>query len=250
MKILPINIGEMKFTDELKDGKGIRIARSFLQDLAIGFAKKSRKYFDVTSDLPYVYTEKQLHSILIPIIDKLSEAFLVEKPTERKKVIEKSSHGWIDYWVNYKNIIFLIELKYSCNGYSNISKLRNSSLKEWINANKQLDEIPNPKAFALNNETVIKIALQFNLTYTGSKKIQEFSIEDCIEVGDKIKASMAKEKLKPDFISNWYVHEDMIGPYEFEDDYQERYPYIHMFAKINQVSHLQIPKDNPQFKLN
>ncbi len=110
------NIGEIYFYDEIKDEANSRKSRKFLKRLFEDFAEKCKKYFDITEDLPYTYREKQLHSVLVPVIDNIADAILVEHPTSRKKRGYELSHGWIDYWVKCGNIIFLIELKHSYSG--------------------------------------------------------------------------------------------------------------------------------------
>lgn len=226
------NVGNIEFIDELTDGLGIRNSRDFLTKLSIEFAKKSRNYFNITGDLPYIYREQQLHSIIIPILDNIADAHLAECPTDRTKGSEVSSHGWIDYWVKYGNTIFLIELKHSYHGLSNTSGFRKKSLQEWETANEQLKNIPNHIDFKINpQDNVVKIALQFNTTYTGSKEEHYRSFKNCIDIGIQIKEILANDDLEPNFISNWHVHQDMLIEYEYMNGV-ERYPYVHMFAKV------------------
>lgn len=226
------NIGEIEFYDEIEDGIGSRNSREFLTQLFIDFSKKCRAYFDVTGDLPYIYREQQIHSVLVPVIDNIADAILVECPTNRKERGYESSHGWIDYWVKYGNTIFLIELKHSYNGLKS-NGFKEKSQEEWKTANKQLKQIPKKDIddFKINKkDNVVKIALQFNTTYTTAKD-NTFSFTDCENIGKKIMRSLDKNSLKPNFIAHWYIHEDMHVEYNYIKG-TEQYPYVHMLAKL------------------
>lgn len=85
------------------------------------------------------------------------------------------------------------------------------------------------KTFAVDSENILTIALQFNLTYSTSQKDKYYSLEECIDIGNKI--SNALSEPKPNFIFHWLIHTDMIKFY-YSDDKIEQYPYLHMFAHV------------------
>jgi len=226
------DIGQIEFYDEIEDGIGSRTSREFLKQLFVDFSKKCRTYFDVTGDLPYIYREQQIHSVLVPVIDNIADAILVECPTNRKDRGYDPSHGWIDYWVKYGNTIFLIELKHSYNGLKS-NGFKEKSKEEWKTANKQLKQIPKKDIddFKINKKNnVVKIALQFNTTYTTAKD-NNFSFTECENIGKKIMRSLDVNLLKPNFIAHWHIHKDMQVEYNYTNG-TEKYPYVHMLAKL------------------
>jgi len=226
------NDGEIIFYDEIEDE--LSSSREFLTRVFKEFSVKCIKFFEITDDLPYIYSEKQLHSILVPVIDNIADAILVEHPTSREiKESTTSSHGWIDYWVKSENIIYLIELKHSYSGLSDIVSFRKKLIDEWATANQQLEEIPkkNIGDFKINdNDNVIKIALQFNTTYANSND-SDFSIEKCEKIGNNIVENLDKDSVKPNFIAHWNIPNNMKTEYNYING-SEKYPYLHMFAKV------------------
>ena len=225
--------GKMSFNDNIDDGQGMRNAKKFLKDLSVEFAKRSRMFFDASdNDLPYIYREKQLHSILVPLLWDISDVVMTEAPTHRLSDSDKEEKfGWIDYWVKKGTTIFLIELKHSYFGYSS-NKLRDSSLQKWKDALEQIEKISDPESFA-KSENVVKIALNVITTYTSSS-IESNSIEECKDIYQRIENTFEKEKEKPDFVANWSVHNDMLLDYEY-DNGRECYPYVHIIAKVEPV---------------
>jgi hypothetical protein len=224
--------GTVKFVNEIDIGKNDQNYIGFLEKLFTKFVKKSKAYFDVTGELPYIYRERQLHSIIVPILDSISDAILVECPTSRKYRGYDPSHGWIDYWVKYGNTIFLIELKHSYHGLKS-QKLREQSVKEWNTANDQLKQVSNrdlPDFKVDENDIVVKMALQFNVTYTTASK-KTFSMEECDDIGENILMKSFGKKLKPNFLASWFVPEEMQKEF-YWDSSDEKYPYLHMFARL------------------
>ena len=233
MTMIIRNAGHINIIDNIADGLGMRNAKFLLHELSSEFTKKSRSFFDYTNDLPYIYREKQLHSIIIPILSNIADVVLTELPTNRKSEHNKNeTFGWVDYWVKLGNTIFLIELKHSYFGFKS-QQLRKSSLNKWSTAIEQINNIIDPHDFKINNkDNVVKIALNVITTFT-STNIKSNSIEECQEINEKIISSI-QNKLKPNFTANWTVHKDMLLPYEYLNG-TEYYPYVHIIAKVENV---------------
>ncbi len=229
----------IKVVEKVKDGKGSRNTNTFLKDLFEEFAKRSDYIFEITDgDLPYAYREKQLHSVLVPSIDYISDALIVEYPTDRKqRGRQMPSHGWIDYWVKYGNTVFLIELKHdyfglkvSRSGNENNKKLRKKTRKEWLCAIKHLEQIPkcDIEFFKCKDtKSVVKIALQFITSYTSSED-GRYSHDECDSITKIIQDSKHPDALKPNYIASWFVPKKMQKMYENG----ESYPYVHMVAQV------------------
>ena len=85
----------------------------FLTETLSEFARVSTKIYDTIDDLAFTYKEKQLSSIFLPTFFNLDYGAIQEVPTRRKKRGEKSSHGWLDYWVQKEEKwVYLIEVKH------------------------------------------------------------------------------------------------------------------------------------------
>lgn len=223
------DIGEVKCCIDIED-EALIPAKKFLKKLSLKFPKKCRNYFDATNEQVYIFSEIQLHTILAPIIDDISDAYLLECPTDRIKPGDsKSNSGWIDYWVLYEKNVFLIELKYSFSNVEEDTTYR-KILNEWSKANEQLENIPKDADFSIDKEPVTKIALQFNLTYDDSKEKEEYSLNNCIKIGNEIKSYLNSESKIPNFIFNWSVDESMIE--QKYDETVQKYPYIHLLARV------------------
>ncbi|WP_067175232.1 hypothetical protein [Sulfurospirillum sp. UCH001] len=222
---------KLMINSQLQDGIGVRNFKKFFEIFIEKFAQKSTKYFDITDDLLYIYREKQLNTVIAPILDEIATAFLCEYPTERKfsKKESDKSHGWIDYWVKDNSTIYLIELKHSYNGLQNDDVLKSSAIHNWKTAVDQLIQVKNDKNFTLNNENVLKIALIVVVTITSSKKKIVNNEEKC----EKIQALLVKElNLKNSFIvANLIPCDTMCKLYKYADG-EFSYPYIHIVAQI------------------
>lgn len=228
------NCGKINIEHSIEDGQGMRNAKSLLKDLSIEFAKRSRMFFDASGDLPYIYREKQLHSILVPALWDLSDLVMTELPVYRLSNSNKDKKfGWVDYLVKKGNTVFLIELKHSYFGY-HAKELRKTSLKEWNTAIEQINNIEKPEQFRINsNDNVVAIALNIITTYS-SNFHKSNSIKECINIyNEKIEETFSNDK--PDFVANWSVHKEMLVTYEYTNG-EESYPYVHIVAQVKPLS--------------
>lgn len=227
------NAGYINIVDSIPDGSGMRNSKKLLNELSKEFTIKSREFFDHTGDMPYIYREQQLHSVVVPILANIADVVLTELPTNRKiKNNIDETFGWVDYWVKLGSTIFLIELKHSYFGFKS-SSLRKSSLKEWSTAIKQIKNIVDPCNFKINSsDKIVKIALNIITTFT-STIIESNSTDECQHIGNKILGSIPEDE-KPNFMVGWTVHKDMLQKYEYSNGI-EYYPYVHIIAKIENV---------------
>ncbi len=141
------NCGGYHIENKLTDANNNRIVKDFLKKLSIDFAKKSSRYIDFVYESPFYYRERQIHSILTPVLYDLTDACLYELPMQRNwsknKSKERDSHGWCDYWCSYRGVDFFIEVKHSYVAYTitDKNKIPQTTLNYWQEANKQLNVI-------------------------------------------------------------------------------------------------------------
>ena len=105
--------------DDLNDIKGMRVTRSLLESLFKETTRLFNRYYNNfdnnTREYGFYYSERQLHTFLTPAIDKLTKGFfLFESPIKRGHRGKRGkSGGRVDYWLNYRNSSYLLELKHA-----------------------------------------------------------------------------------------------------------------------------------------
>ena len=222
-KITVKNSGYIFVENRIKDGKGMRNTKEFLNEFVINFAKENRNFFDYFNDLAYRYREKQLNSVIVPAIYKITNNIFTEIPTYRKN---KKNLGWIDYGTYYGNTLILIELKHSYIAVNN-DKLRETSLSEWKTSIEQIESLVDVDNLKLaKKDNIVKMALNVVTAYTSS----DIS-KDIDEVKENLKETLEKNDLDYDFIFSWEVHQDLLIECEYENG-NEIYPYVYIVGKV------------------
>lgn len=222
---MQININDSNWID----GVGARNFKSFFKNFVDEFMKNNVEYYKKTKgDLAYTYREKQLNTVIVPALHKLSDVFLCEHPIGRNAQGTKGNDtlGWLDYWVKYKSTDFNIELKHGYHGLQNKNQTRESTCNEWETAKSQLKKITNHD-HAMNSK-VLNIALMVIITYTSQEKY-EGNMSECKEIGEIItKAFNLEDYILANIIPN---KEMTLERCEYEYGGIEAYPYIHILAE-------------------
>lgn len=230
------NAGYLMEIDNLKDGPGIRNTRNFLQNLAKTFVSSCIHYYDKTGELPFIYRERQINSIILPSIAKVSDAVFMEQPIKRQNK-QKFSQGWLDYWVLYGTTALLIELKHSwCSVKSN--KVRKVTQGAWSTAIKQLDNITEEQAEDLSiTSNTVKIAMMVVPFYKASTKKENLTPipkEGIMEIHCNLVNKITSEpKYKPNWSCIWSLHEKIQKPVQYDDGRYELYPCVSILVRVN-----------------
>lgn len=226
------NTGYFLEKSHLPQEKGMKKTATFLHQMTKQFANNCSRYYDVVDDLPFTYQERQIHSMLLPAIAKISQATLVEQPIKRKSN-GNSQHGWIDYWVYYEPFVFMIELKYGIQAinYSKVWKRTNSS---WGNANEQIRSISKSSAKSIWTDTskIIKIAAMIVLYYQSSTKADKLRPLDKTEVIDAHEFLVNNISPTPNWNCLWSLHKKFQKVNDFKNDAYEIYPSVGIVAKV------------------
>lgn len=230
------NFGKIHFEDNITDGQGMRISRDFGKSLMSKFAQHSKKMFEATGDVPYVYRERQISSSILMSISSFADAVFAEAPTRRHKK-ESEGHGWIDYWAVYKKTTFVIEVKH---GYSSIRdpRIRKDVKSKWQEAHNQLEAVKKNTygEMRFDKGIVVKTPLLFVTHFVStSKEENEFSApapEQLITRHNAISKSLTP-------CPNWSgilipKDADMIGPYEYKSG-REYFPAVGFFMNFSGV---------------
>ncbi len=217
------------FTDVEKGPASIAAPR-FLDKFHDKYIKQCYKYFNATEDIPFNYSEMRMHSVMIPALDKVSDAVFVEQ-----YINKKGRAGRVDYLVLSGNQVYLIELKHSWLSF-NSGNATVATNKKWQNAFTDLKAVSWEEAFSIFPEvrTVAKVALMVVPLYNRSKNLkklanQSYTLERIFE---KYRSFSDQLSPKPGWMGIWAVKPQMAKPIITKDHYYECYPAVALFACI------------------
>ena len=234
------NVGNINYISNLTDGEGTRISNDFLTRLIREFTKQASLYMRATDEAPFVFKERQLNSILAPALSKITDAFLMEAQVQREWSSISSeeyndSHGWVDYWCNYRNTVFLIELKH--NFISGKTGLLTKEIKEnWNIALKQLDVIE--KESKVRSEScrgVFRVALHILPLYETVNHGDSKTIGEIERILNIQKLAMSGLDRNSNWSAMWMIHDDLTGPYEYVNT-KEYYPGVLFLCNLYEIS--------------
>ena len=224
-----------KCTNASSFGKseGHTITNDFLCRTATNFFKFSLKHRTSEDYLPFIYKERQVHSVLCPAINVSSDSFLIEAPVNRKKrgdnraTTEKK--GWVDYYCNYRNISYFIEVKHSF--YSITSgTLNDSTLKKWKTANRQLQSVKKEITDWIKPEDKGAFRMSMLILPYYTKKIDfNFKHTDIAK-----HHSIINTKLNSNWSSLCIINDKLSGPYEYVNA-TEKHPAVGIYCKISEI---------------
>jgi len=206
-------------------------AGKFLKDVVKEIAALSMQYYNKIDEFPFIYAERQFQSVLLPAMVKVADAVLAEQPVPRRIKGEVYS-GRIDYWVYYRDLVFLMEVKHGWIA----SQLRKSTRQKWKTQLGQLRSITKKEARELGMDAgkVCKIALLVVPCYRLSQD-EEKVVESVPTHKQVFELHRQFENLTP--LPNWsavwsfpneeYVF-DYVGGYHI-------FPCVNFVAKIDIV---------------
>lgn len=221
--------------NDLSPDPGMTEAGEFLEKITEQVAAFSVKYFEVTEELPFIYAERQFQSVLLPAIVKVADAVLVEQPVVRKKKRKRWS-GRIDYWVYYKSIELLIEVKH---GWMAIKapKLRKATQQAWEDALEQLKTIKKSEAKELGMDSgeILKIAMIVVPCYQSSQDKNILLSLDIDPDGMRQKIVDGLDS-EPNWSAVWEVPQAFqLTEAEYEGGRNEIHPCVNFVAKVKTI---------------
>ncbi len=237
------NCGRLVVVQNTKENdNGTKVSKVFLDKLICGIITHSADYFDrylkdtKNHDHIFGYRERQLHSVVCQSIADLTPSFVMEHPVYRKPHGKGKYSGHVDYWINYENYSFIMELKHCYFAY----KRANSSAisKKFNAALKQLNSVKKEDCQNLSiNKGLIKIALQAIVFYYGYR---DDKVEDDIKERDFQKdfkqlftnSSDLNNKEKVNFRSLWLLNERLVKPISYDNRF-EIYPAVAFIGNVD-----------------
>ncbi|MDD2211906.1 MAG: hypothetical protein PHV56_02910 [Clostridia bacterium] len=203
----------------------------FLDKLLLQFVKQCDKYHKATDDIPFNYRELQLHSFMLPAMDRIADAVFVEQPINKN-----SSAGRLDYLVLSGNQVYMIELKHGWMAYKT-NKVTGSVQSKWTDAVESLQKIDWKDAFELypSIRTVAKITLMVTPTYEESKQLERireksYSLDTIYEKYDDFGKYLNP---KPHWTGIWAVNQEISKVLPLSDGRNQRYPAVALLAHID-----------------
>ncbi len=230
------NCGEIGI--DFKDNDGTRVSKVFLEKLIRRIVKRSTNYYDKTGEHIFVYKEKQLHSVICPSIADLTNSYVIEHPLRRQPSGDYDDYsGNVDYWINYGNYTYLMELKHCYFGYKNADNPRKSISNIFNKALNQLKSIRKEECRNVTqNKGLLKIALQAIVFYESSNERiskDDLSKIDFKEVFQKL-IKNSELKNKSNIISIWLLNERLIESVPWRKRF-EIYPAVAFVGKVSNV---------------
>ncbi len=203
----------------------------FLNEFLLQFVKQCNKYYKATDDIPFTYRELQMHSVMLPAMDRVSDAAFVEQPIKKD-----GRAGRLDYLVLSGNLVYLIELKHGWMAHKT-NKVTVSVQNKWTNAVNSLKQINWKDAFELYPaiKTVAKISLMVTPMYSESKhpeklRNQSYSLNTIYKKYDDFGKHLNP---KPHWTGIWAGNEELTKAKSLSDGRYQCYPAVALIAHID-----------------
>lgn len=207
-------------------------ARTFLREITDTFIRSCANYFDEVEELPFIYRERQIQSILLPAIAKVADAAFVEQPINRKSK-QGSQKGRIDYWVLYQKYVFLIELKHSWMSVAS-KRIRGDTNQAWSEVLHQLKSISKSEAdsLCLYSKKIAKIGMMIVPCFQSAKdknKLTPYDKSSAISVFEILIKSL---RPTPNWSCVWTLHERLQTVHEYAGSRNEIYPFVYINTMV------------------
>lgn len=234
----------LEMTSENKNEYFI-IAKELIENLFFDMSKLSTNYCnDFFCELPYIFSERTLSSILLPALSKLCNSLVfAEMPTVRccsnKRFKVDETTGRIDYWCIYKGYSFVIEVKHSFDCFTTNKTREGKVTRRWIKMNEQLESIKEDiKTYEEKTKGIIRIGLHFVTSYSDKPSNKELIAQFTQSIPNtftRLLKDMSKRypSLRPDMIICWKIPPRIVLDYDIRT-----FPGLWLMAKIyNPINH-------------
>jgi len=232
------------FKDELENDN----VNDFLESIMKEFMEESFSFYKFWEELPFINTEKQLNSVLLPAIHKHTKNIWLEEPFKEKP---NDKQRFLDIATQKDDNTYLIELKHAWN--SRLDKFLSRTKNEWGTAIKQIADITKKSmenSFEFDNEdNVYKIALMImptvisldekhdTLNMSASKYAEDLFNAFNRDNAKKYKANFVGAiKLKnPEKYKYEYTYK---YEYQYKDEHKggtQIFPYVSFIARVESL---------------
>lgn len=203
----------------LGNDDSIKIAYKFVKELFCNVCESSLKFCSSKyhfTEYPFLYRERQLDSVVLPIMSKLCKGIVfAEYPIVRKSYLKgyekDNSKGWVDYWCIYKDYSFIIEMKHSYDFLNNNITNGERLIKRWEKMTiGQLQDIrKDAHRFGERTKGIIRVGLHFITPYSSydrDKRVLDEYITKQKDILIRLSEDVSQSKPKtttPNFLASW-----------------------------------------------
>lgn len=212
------NLGKFNIINNLTDGGGKRIAGEFIDALFRNFCSNCMKSVNAFGQAPFIYTERQLDTAILPAIASITSSFLVERPVARQWSKLRTdnwddSHGRIDYWCKHRNVDFFIELKHSWDSYRTQNIATESHVRWEFMTKKQLSVLKSEAkelSKTTDNKGVFLLGIQIIPIYETINESKEPKSRGNFETLLNIQKNYQERfEPMPNWNGMWILHENL-----------------------------------------
>jgi hypothetical protein len=204
----------------------------FIEQMNLNANVIAKEYLKITGDNIWGYGEEEVRSILAKVFSEISDCFLLEQKIKVKKKTRS-----VDFWIKYKDIDILIEVKVVKDKRKDKTKTKKKIFTTWEKGIEQIKDIKKKdtdlKEIIYNNK-VFRVLIQYNTISQFSEKnaFSNYSKDDLKIYTQDIISGFTQEK--PDYIWMNYFDKRLQKEERYSDGYQKNFGYI-LFVKVEEV---------------
>lgn len=211
----------------------VQVIQEFFSKFFESFAEETVKFHDHWGMLPFTHSEKQVNSVVVPAMHKITNNVWLEQPFKAA-----NEQRFLDIATVHGNNIYLIELKHSWNSKNeNIAKNTDG---EWETAIDQIADLKRNtvKQFVNHKDfNIFRIALMIMPTYLTNDLnhgiLEQSSQQYAENIFNKYQ-EYRSEKYRANYVSTWKVEDAEKYTHEY-DGGKQIFPFISFVARIEKI---------------
>lgn len=225
----------MDYTIKESLGKNQEIIelKNFFNRFIKNFRQESLNFYDIWGEFPFINSEKQVNSVVIPAIHKYTENIFLEQPFKKNT----NEQRFLDIVTSDFNNIYLIELKHAW--HNKKYDVNSKANQEWEKAIKQISDLnyENLNNIFYINNNMFKIAMLVLPTYLRndtSNDIIQMSAEDYANQLFEQYQNDYDEPYQANLIATWKLENPINYTHEYKNA-KEIYPFVSFICKIEKI---------------
>jgi len=207
------------------------------------FIKESEKLYRKWEEYPFIHSERKLNTILAPTFCdmKMKNPNLeIEVFYELPFKSNDKSQRFLDYYIEYDNDIYLIELKHAWQNFKMDGDINTNEHtdKVWEKSIEQIQTLSKTavKQIVDGKDNIYRVALMVMPIW--SQKIPDKKVISPKSYAQGLMKEFDKwtsKKYKANFIGVWKIKKFDTKGHEFEKNRNEYYPYVSFIAKVEPI---------------
>ena len=215
-------------------GDGRTKVHSFLNDFIQKFASHSERLYDKWNEYPFVYRERQLNALVFPALYEMKCDVFPELPFKKKD----GDQRFLDYYIEYNDSVYLIELKHSYQSYKSGIDLNNRTKETWHKGIEQIDHLTKSTVNKYmvdgsDKENIYRMVLMVMPVYS-KKKMGDLPAANEYAEDLYTEFNMKSKKSNANYIGVWKIAHYEERDHQFLDG-QYYYPYVSFIVKVEKI---------------